>query len=69
MVSVDEFIIVSANEVPGYNIIETKGFGNGLTVRSRGLGGHLGAGIRSMFGGEKFVKMMEESRNIALKMQ
>ncbi|MGL4669511.1 MAG: heavy metal-binding domain-containing protein [Methanobacteriaceae archaeon] len=68
MVSVDEFIISSANDVPGYNIIETKGFVNGLTVRSRGLGGQLGAGIRSMFGGEikEFVKMMEESRDIAL---
>ena len=41
MVSVDEFIIVSSNYVPGYEILETKGFVYGLTVRSRGVGGKL----------------------------
>jgi uncharacterized protein YbjQ (UPF0145 family) len=68
MVSVDEFIIVSSNYVPGYEILETKGFVYGLTVRSRGVGGQLGAGIRSMFGGEikEYVQMMQESRNEAL---
>lgn len=39
MISVEEFVISSANDVPGYEIIETKGFAYGLTVRSRGLGG------------------------------
>ncbi len=54
--------------MPGFEILETKGFVYGLTVRSRGLGGQVGAGIRSMFGGEikEYVKMMEESRNEAL---
>lgn len=64
----EEFIVSSANHVPGFEILETKGFVYGLTVRSRGLGGQVGAGIRSMFGGEikEYVKMMEESRNEAL---
>ena len=68
MVSVDEFIIVSSNYVPGYEIVETKGFVYGLTVRSRGVGGQIGAGIRSMFGGEikEYVSMMEETRDEAL---
>ena len=68
LVSVDEFIIVSSNYVPGFEIVETKGFVYGLTVRSRGVGGQLGAGIRSMFGGEikEYVQMMQESRNEAL---
>lgn len=68
MVSVDEFIIVSSNYVPGYEITETKGFVYGLTVRSRGVGGQIGAGIRSMFGGEikEYVSMMEETRDEAL---
>jgi uncharacterized protein YbjQ (UPF0145 family) len=62
------FIVVSSNHVPGYEITETKGFCYGLTVRSRGLGGQVGAGIRSMFGGEikEYVKMMEESRDEAV---
>lgn len=65
---IDEFIIVSSNYVPGYKAVETLGFVYGLTVRSRGLGGQLGAGIRSMFGGEihEYVKMMEDSRDEAL---
>ncbi len=69
MVSVDYFPIVTANEIPGYKIVETKGFVYGLTVRSRGAGGQIAAGVRSIFGGEikEYVKMMEETRDEALK--
>lgn len=69
MVSVDYFPISTANEIPGYEIIETKGFVYGLTVRSRGAGGQISAGIRSLFGGEikEYVKMMEETRDESLK--
>ena len=65
---IEEFIVVSSNYVPGYKAYETLGFVYGLTVRSRGLGGQIGAGIRSMFGGEikEYVKMMEQSRDEAL---
>jgi len=65
---IDEFIVASSNYVPGYEIVETRGFVYGLTVRSRGLGGQLGAGIRSMFGGEikEYVQMMEQSRDEAI---
>ncbi|WP_407374078.1 heavy metal-binding domain-containing protein [Methanobrevibacter sp.] len=68
MVSVEEFAISSANEIHGYKIVETKGFIYGLTVRSRGVGGQIGAGVKSLFGGEinQYVKMMEESRDEAL---
>ncbi len=68
MVAIDEFIIVSSNYVPGYEILETKGFVYGLTVRSRGVGGQIGAGIRSMFGGEikEYVQMMAHSRDEAI---
>ncbi|MGZ7067120.1 MAG: heavy metal-binding domain-containing protein, partial [Methanobacterium sp.] len=49
---IEEFIIASSNYVPGYRSVETRGFCYGLTVRSRGAGGQISAGIRSMFGGE-----------------
>ncbi len=64
----DDIVVVTSNFVPGYKAVETLGFVYGLTVRSRGVGGQIGAGIRSMFGGEikEYVKMMEESRNQAL---
>lgn len=69
MVSVDYFPISTANDIPGYEIIETKGFAYGLTVRSRGAGGQITASLRSLVGGEikEYVKMMEESRDEALK--
>ena len=68
MVLVEEFPIATANDIPGFKILETKGFVYGLTVRSRGAGGQIGAGIKSLFGGEitQYVKMMEESRDEAL---
>lgn len=64
----DDIVVVTSNYVPGFKAIETLGFVYGLTVRSRGVGGQIGAGIRSMFGGEikEYVHMMEESRNQAL---
>jgi len=64
-----DFIIASSNNLPGYEIVETRGFCYGLTVRSRGMGGQLGAGIRSMFGGEikEYVRMMEDTRDEALR--
>lgn len=68
MVSVNEFPISSANDIPGFRIVETKGFIYGLTVRSRGAGGQIGAGVKSLFGGEirQYVSMMEDSRDEAL---
>lgn len=68
MVSIDYFPISTANEIPGYEIIETKGFVYGLTVRSRGAGGQISAGLRSLVGGEikEYVKMMEETRDESL---
>ncbi|WP_296881128.1 heavy metal-binding domain-containing protein [uncultured Methanobrevibacter sp.] len=68
MVSVEQFPISTANDIPGFKIVETKGFIYGLTVRSRGAGGQIGAGIKSIFGGEikQYVTMMEESRDEAL---
>ena len=63
-----DIIVASSNHIPGYEVLETCGFCYGLTVRSRGVGGQIGAGIRSMFGGEirEYVKMMEDSRDEAL---
>ena len=68
MVSVDYFPISTANNIPWYKIVETKGFVYGLTVRSRGAGGQITASFRSLVGGEikEYVKMMEETRDEAL---
>lgn len=64
MIDINEFPVASADHIPGYKIIETKGFVYGLTVRSRGVGGDIGAGLKSLVGGEikQYVKMMDETR-------
>jgi len=63
-----DVIVVSSNHVPGYRAVETLGFVYGLTVRSRGIGGQVGAGLRSLVGGEikEYVTMMEHARQEAI---
>lgn len=45
-------LISTTNELPGYEITEVLGEVFGLTVRSRNLGSQLGAGLKSIVGGE-----------------
>jgi len=66
--NIDGVTIVSSNWVPGLKVIKTVGFVYGITVRSRGLGRNITAGLRSLAGGEiqEYVQMMEQSRDEAL---
>ena len=48
MVSIEEFPIASSDHIPGYKIVEEKGFVYGLTVRARGIGGDIGAGLKGL---------------------
>jgi len=45
-------LITTANDLPGFEITETLGEVFGLTVRSRNIGSQLGAGLKSIMGGE-----------------
>ncbi|MBV9100475.1 MAG: YbjQ family protein [Candidatus Dormibacteraeota bacterium] len=45
-------LISTANDLPGYQITEVLGEVFGLTVRSRHIGSQLGAGLKSIVGGE-----------------
>jgi uncharacterized protein YbjQ (UPF0145 family) len=45
-------LISTANDLPGYEITEVLGEVFGLTVRSRNVGAQLGAGLKSLVGGE-----------------
>ena len=45
-------IVVTTPTVPGYDIVKVLGAVHGLTVRTRGVGGKIIAGIEGMFGGE-----------------
>jgi uncharacterized protein YbjQ (UPF0145 family) len=45
-------IVTTMNDIPGYDVDEVFGEVMGLTVRSRNIGSQLGAGFKSILGGE-----------------
>jgi len=45
-------IVTTMNDIPGYTVEEVYGEVMGLTVRSRNLGSQIGAGLKSIVGGE-----------------
>jgi uncharacterized protein YbjQ (UPF0145 family) len=57
-------LITTANDLPGWEITETLGEVFGLTVRSRNIGSQLGAGLKSIMGGELkgMTKALVDSR-------
>ena len=61
-------IIVTTPYLSGHNIVESKGMVFGLVVRSRGLGGNIIAGLRSLVGGEipEYTQLLEEARRHAV---
>jgi uncharacterized protein YbjQ (UPF0145 family) len=57
-------LITTANDLPGHEITETLGEVFGLTVRSRNIGSQIGAGLKSLVGGELrgMTKALADSR-------
>jgi uncharacterized protein YbjQ (UPF0145 family) len=57
-------LITTMNDIPGYEIQEVFGEVFGLTVRSRNIGSQLGAGLKSILGGELkgMTKALVDSR-------
>src|SRR5438094_8074846 len=58
-------IVTTMNDIPGYAVDEVFGEVMGLTVRSRNIGSQLGAGLKSILGGELkgMTKALVDSRN------
>jgi uncharacterized protein YbjQ (UPF0145 family) len=61
-------IVVTTENIAGYKVKEVKGQVFGLVVRSRGLGGNLAAGLKSLVGGEihQYTSMLEDARKQAI---
>jgi len=61
-------IVVTTPDITGARIEKTLGQAFGVVVRSRGIGGNLMAGLRSIVGGEitEYTEMLEEARRHAL---
>ena len=58
-------LITTTNEIPGYAVDEVYGEVFGLTVRSRNFGSQMGAGLKSLVGGELkgMTKALVDSRS------
>jgi uncharacterized protein YbjQ (UPF0145 family) len=61
-------LVSTMNDVPGYRVERVLGEVTGLTVRSRNIGAQLGAGLKSILGGELkgLTKQLQQSRDEAL---
>jgi uncharacterized protein YbjQ (UPF0145 family) len=61
-------LIATSPFIAGWRVQETKGQVFGLVVRSRGLGGNIMAGLRSIGGGEihEYTSLLEDTRRQAI---
>jgi uncharacterized protein YbjQ (UPF0145 family) len=61
-------LISTAPFIAGWKVTETRGHVFGLVVRSRGLGGNIMAGLRSLGGGEihEYTALLEDTRRQAI---
>jgi uncharacterized protein YbjQ (UPF0145 family) len=61
-------LISTMNDIPGREITEVIGEVFGLTVRSRNIGAQIGAGLKSIIGGELkgMTKQLASSRQDAI---
>jgi len=61
-------LVVTSEQVAGQRVRQTLGQCFGIVVRSRGLGGNIMAGLRSIVGGEihEYTQMLEEARRNAV---
>jgi len=62
-------IVVTTPTMPGYEITKVLGTVHGMTVRTRGVGGKIIAGIEGVFGGEvtSYTSECEKARKESLK--
>ncbi len=61
-------IVATTENIAGHRITETIGQVFGVVVRSRGLGGNVMAGLRSIAGGEikEYTALVEDTRRHAI---
>jgi uncharacterized protein YbjQ (UPF0145 family) len=61
-------LVSTMNDVPGWRVERVLGEVFGLTVRSRNVGAQLGAGLKSLVGGELkgLTKQLQQTRDEAM---
>ena len=66
-VRVEQMMVTTATELPGYRIVRNIGIVRGIIVRSRSLLGSLGAGLQTILGGNitLLTQLCEKTREDA----
>ena len=61
-------IVVNTETIPGYEILEVKGLGQGNTIRAKHLGRDITASLKNLVGGEltQYTELLTESRRQAV---
>jgi uncharacterized protein YbjQ (UPF0145 family) len=64
----DELIVSTMNDLPGYEVVTVHGEVFGLVVRARNVFSNIGASFRTVFGGEArgYTTLLTDSRNQAI---
>jgi uncharacterized protein YbjQ (UPF0145 family) len=64
----DQIMVVTTNELPGYEVTEVYGEVFGLIVRSRNVFSNIGASLRTVFGGEVkgYTRLLADTREQAM---
>ena len=64
----DEILVVTTNDVDGYEVVKVYGEVFGVLARSRNLVSNIGASLQSIVGGEinAYTKLLSDSRIEAL---
>jgi uncharacterized protein YbjQ (UPF0145 family) len=64
----DELLVSTMNDLPGYRVLEVHGEVFGLIVRARNVFSNIGAGLRTITGGESrgYTRLLTDSREQAV---
>ena len=64
----ERMLVVTSPQIPGKRIVRTLGMGAGNTIRARGIGKDIVAGLRMLVGGEihEYGHLMSQSREQAV---
>jgi len=59
-----DILVVTMNDIPGYEVVEVYGEVFGVLARSRNVVSGIGAGLKSIIGGEigAYTKLLTDSR-------
>ncbi len=68
MSSLNKFLIVTTDEIPGYRIVKVIGLVSGSVVRARHIGKDFLAAIRNIVGGEvtEYTELLAQAREDAI---